>query len=242
MRGWWLSFCFLLLASPAEPCAADDATFTVTQVTGATSFMLDNGETVRLQGIEIPGGTYRDTAKATLVALAEHQTIRLVFDAKNHDRYGRIPAQAYRADGTWLQAALLKDGLAMVSPHSLADDVKTTEMLAIEHSAQAAKRGLWADEAWRVISPEETEQYINRFKIVEGRITSANTWHDAIYINFSDRWKGHFNLYIGRKYAERFDLARLQAMTGKRVRVRGWIRDHHGPTMDITQPSQIETE
>ena len=91
-----------------------------------------------------------------------------------HDRHGRLLAQAWLAaadstKGVWLQEMLLTQGLARVAS---TDDARALvpELLRIEAQARAARRGLWADPAYRVRTPADAGDALDSFQIVEGRV------------------------------------------------------------------------
>jgi hypothetical protein len=70
----------------------------------------------------------------------------------------------------------------------------------------------------------------------------VNRSHDNIYINFTERWKGQFAVFISHKYAAAFVALKPESLVGKKVRVRGWIHYHNAPMIDIDHPQQIEVE
>jgi hypothetical protein len=113
-------------------------------------------------------------------------------------------------------------------------------MLTAEYEAQAARRGIWAHPYFRVITPPEAQEFVGRFKLVEGKVLSVHDYHGHTYINFSERWKGNFAVFISRKYAAAFVPTNLPSLVGKAIRVRGWINYHNAPMIDLTHPEQIE--
>jgi len=177
-----------------------------------------------------------------LSSLILGKIVRIDTGGLARDRHNRILGQVYLADGAWVQGELLKRGYAMV--YSFRDDAPQVieKMLTFERAARAAGAGIWAQAYWRIITPEEASQFINRFKVVEGTVVSVNPWHDNIYVNFSEHWKGNFALFISHKYADDFPLAKLKTLVGKKIRVRGWIGYHNAPQIDVTHPAQIEMQ
>ena len=57
-------------------------------------------------------------------------------------RYNRIRAHVYLSDGTWVEGAMLAEGLAMVQLADESANADLTKMLALERTAQLAKRGI----------------------------------------------------------------------------------------------------
>ena len=102
------------------------------------------------------------------------------------------------------------------------------ELLAAERGAREARRGLWAEAAYQVRAPGnpgELLRYGSTFQIVEGRVVRVGQGRDAIYLNFSARWRGAFSASLRRGEHGVPGLVdnSVKALEGKRIRVRGWI-------------------
>ena len=112
---------------------------------------------VRLTGIDAPetgeGRTTRECfgpeARRWLAEQAPPGArLRLVFDVGQRDRFGRVLAYVYRADGTFLNAALVTNGFARTM--TIRPNVRhAKELQELERGARSRKRGLWA------VCPEE---------------------------------------------------------------------------------------
>ena len=116
------------------------------------------GQRVRLQGIDAPeaaqscrqatGQRYRcgDRATAALRARIGREAVRCTIEGR--DRYNRALSTCYTADGTDLNAWLVRHG------HALAYRRYSTKYVPEEDQARTARAGLWAAEfvppwAWR---------------------------------------------------------------------------------------------
>lgn len=228
----------------------------VAHVINGKSFVLASGETVRIASIEVPNiyepgngthGAYIGEplgaeAKAALEKLLMHHKVRVETVLNKPDRHNRIIGKVYRDDGLCIEEELLKEGWAMV--YSFPEDSPSfiEKMRTAERKAQKAKAGIWSQPYFRVITPPETQEFVGRFKLVEGKVVSVNEYHGHIYINFTDRWKGNFAVFISRKYAADFASMHLPELVGKTIRVRGFITYHNAPNIDVTHPAQIEVE
>src|SRR5207249_5644955 len=106
---------------------------------------------VRLLGIDAPElGRGFDTAapfgreaRERLASLVLHRWIRLEQEGARVDVYDRHLAYVVREDGLFVNAALVRDGLARVSartPLSRLDELKRAEA-----EAQAFRRGMWGE-------------------------------------------------------------------------------------------------
>jgi endonuclease YncB( thermonuclease family) len=226
-----------------------------TTVTDGRTFAMADGREVRLGGIEVPGqvsdgqtsAERADAARAALAALVAGQTITLKRLDADTDRYGRIVAHVLvERDGTAhsVQGDLLAQGHARVAAR-LADRACALEFLALERTARAAKLGLWGDpyyEPRRADMPAEILTERGRFTLVEGKVSSVRESGGTIYVNFGTRWSQGFAITIAKRNAGLFTSAGLEpkTLTGRRVRVRGWIEARTGPRVQAIRPEQIE--
>jgi micrococcal nuclease len=80
------------------------------------------------------------------------------------------------------------------------------------------------------------------YQLVEGTVASVGQGGGRIYLNFAKDWRSDFTISVERKDAAVFTTAAidLKDLTGKRVRVRGWVEWRNGPMIEATHPEQIE--
>ena len=231
-----------LVLGYVAPALAEDACRFVTigaaTVRAATEdgIALDDGRMVRLAGIEL--GAPLEMAAGTPVTLK-----RL---GSETDRYGRLQAHAFTGDnGTehWLQADLLARGLARVS--RVGDPACAKLLLAKEDFARAARLGLWAEPVYVIGKAEDPDAVLRsrgRFTLVEGKVVSVRESGGTIYVNFGRRWSEDFTVTIAKRNERAFAAAGLvpKSLSGKRVRIRGWIEERGGPWVEAARPEQIE--
>lgn len=241
-------------AWPADSPAAEVVTHVVGVIDGDT-VRIDppvNGlSELRLAGIEAPKAPLgrplnrpwppADRAREALATLTRDAPVRLAFAGQRTDRYRRIVDQVYRADGLWLQGALLRAGMARVHT-SLDSRELASEMLAIEEEARAARRGLWASPAYAVVSPSGARDRIGTFALVEGRVVNAKQVKKRVYLNFGADWRDDFTITIDAQWLPLFSEAGLDPLTlaGRSIRVRGWVEKFNGPSIEVTHPERIE--
>jgi len=104
---------------------------------------------VRLLGIDAPeiGHGFDTTApfgreaRDRLASLVLHRWIRLEQEGARLDRYNRHLAYVMREDGVFVNAALVRDGLARVSARVPLS--RLAELKRAEAEAQAFRRGMW---------------------------------------------------------------------------------------------------
>lgn len=250
----------LFLGAPAfgegaRKSANPSPTAMVVDVTEGDTFRIDqaiDGATqVKLVGIQAPrrffgrldlvswplAGQGRDT----LAALILDRGVVLKFMGPRADRHGRLIAQVYRDDGTWIQGEMLKRGMARVL--TFADNrALATEMLMLEETARERGLGIWSDPFYAVRTPEEAGKDVGSFQLVEGPVMKAARVKSYVYLNFGEDWRTDFTVSVPVKHLRRFADSGLDllALSGRVIRVRGWLKEYRGPMIDATHPEQIE--
>lgn len=224
----------LVLTSPA---LADDRLL-ATKIISGDEIALSDGTTLKLTSIKAPG----DKAKERLQAFTTNA--ELILENTSTDRYGRKLADAYVVTGKkdiWLQGEMVKTGLAFVySP--LGDEPYLDELMVLEKTARAAKRGLWADPAYADLTPEGAEKHYGQFAFVSGKILNAVKVKGKTYLNFGPDWRTDFTVMVAGRDARKFKKAKIDLLDSKdkTIRVRGWIKREFGPMIVVTDPTQIE--
>jgi endonuclease YncB( thermonuclease family) len=235
-------FATILLAL-TMPARADEACRFVTigsatvRAATADGIALDDGRTVRLAGIEL-------SAAPELPAGAAVTLKRLGTEA---DRYGRLQAHVFMDDnGTqrWLQAALVARGSARVSSR-VGDSTCAKLLLEHENSARVARLGLWAEPVYVIGKAEDPAGVLEsrgRFALVEGKVVSVRESGGTIYVNFGRRWSEDFTVTIAKRNERVFAAAGVvpKSLSGRWVRIRGWIEERGGPWVEAARPEQIE--
>jgi endonuclease YncB( thermonuclease family) len=182
-----------------------------------------------------------DESKRALEAIALGKPVRLSFGGSEKDRHGRLLAHLHLADGEWVQGRMLAAGMARV--YSFADNrTLVAEMLALEREARAGGRGIWGHPFYAVRGPREAAAHIGTFQLVEGRVVKAAKVKGTVYLNFGKDWRSDFTAAIDGEALKLFRGAGVDplAFEGERVRVRGWLKQMHGPLIAVTHPEQIE--
>jgi len=212
---------------------------------------VEGAREIRLVGIQapkIPLGRKNfkawpkgEEAKSTLTELLLNREVTLHFDGPRTDRYGRLLAHLKRDDGLWVQAELLRLGLARV--YSFPDNrSRVDEMLEIERLARETSQGIWQIPFYDVRNIDEAADLIGRFELIAGTVTDVATTSKRFYINFGDDWRTDFTLTIEGKARRLFRDAELDPLSLKNrtIRVRGWLKAYNGPMINLTHPEQIE--
>jgi micrococcal nuclease len=138
-------FAVLLVAllSAAHPV------FHVARVIDGDTLLLSNGERVRLIGVDTPELHHplkpvqyfaREASEFTR-SMVEGKRVRLEYERRKRDKYGRLLAYVYLEDGTLLNAEIIKRGYGFAYtkyPFRYLDVFRQYQREAREH-----ERGLW---------------------------------------------------------------------------------------------------
>jgi endonuclease YncB( thermonuclease family) len=232
------------------------------RVIDGETVVLDDGQEMRLIGALAPkpdalsaGANEwppaREAARA-LETLVADRSIRLRFDGRKRDRYGRVLAQAYvvprgaagEGGGVWIQERLVRDGHARA--YALPGNSGCLRaLMAAEQEARDAQRGVWSREIYRVRAADDAEALLRlagRFALVEGRVAEVWRGQRTTYLNFGTDWRHDFTASLASAALARSadGAAFVSGLTGKRVRVRGWIERRNGPMIVLGSLDAIE--
>lgn len=252
----WLRVLFgCLFAVAAAPAVADTlapgGSGKVVEIVDGDTVILADGREVRLVGIQapkLPLGRRKfktwplaDSAKSALLTLVLYKTVKLSYGGRRVDRYNRQLAHLHDATGVWIQGELLRRGMARV--YSFADNrAEVAEMLAIERSARAERRGIWRHRFYRIRNADTVRRDIGSFQIVEDTVRAVAERRKFTYLNFDANWRTDFTIAVPAAARHLFETAGidLTALRGQRLRVRGWVKSRNGPMIEATHPEQIE--
>jgi len=228
----------------------------VVAVVDGDTLRLDRGEVLRLAGIEAAKRSLAaDPAMAALEAegrdslaqLVGAGTITLRYDRMRRDRYGRLLAQAFNAAGLWLQAAQVESGAVRIHGDG-ANRCGLRDLLALEATARNRGLGIWRNRAFAVRDAGDPglKRLAGSFQIVAGRVVAAALVKDSGYINFGADRRTDLTLVLKRPVLQVMKaeadptMIDLPSLGGRRIRCRGWLDLHDGPSIEISHPEQIE--
>jgi endonuclease YncB( thermonuclease family) len=226
------------VAAKTVPAVADRA------LDGQT-IVLTGGTIVRLAAVLAPrDGIVAGEARRRLDGLVAGKPVLLGDQGPAQDRYGRIVARLYLAEGGhWVEGALVRAGVLRV--FTLRDDRACARaLLAAEATAREAGAGLWADPQFAIRRADDPSlsEAGGLFQIVEGEVLSTGRTAAATYLNFGRNWSTDFTVTVNMADTKLFESAGLEldGLAGRRVRVRGWLSVADGPAMRVDHPEQIE--
>jgi micrococcal nuclease len=139
--------------APATGLLPSGVDVVVRKVVDGDTIEVSGGERVRLIGVDTPetkdpnrpvGCFGEEASRFTTSVIPPGTPVRLVGDAEQRDRYGRLLAYVYRrSDGLFVNAELLRRGFAqlLTIPPNIAH---TDEFTSMAGDARAGSQGLWA--------------------------------------------------------------------------------------------------
>ena len=196
----------------------------VDYVLDGDTFKTKQGEKIRLLGINTPeirhdtspAQPFGNTAKRALQDMIAGKQVRLTFDKEKKDKYGRTLAHVYLKGGLWVNAELVRLGLAHV--YTFVPNISAAKkLIKIEQEAIQHKRGMWVDKRWKVLDAKGLSQkMLGQFRLIHGILIKED--------NSSWRLKlGKLIITVPRKYRRGFGQG-LKLKQGDEVLVRGRLR------------------
>jgi micrococcal nuclease len=241
-------------AAQAEGCPLAGAkTATVVDVLDGDTLRLGDGMTVRLAGTEAPRPPLSQPADAKwqpaeasregLRVFVGGRTVGLAPASPGPDRYGRLHAFVFLADGRSVQSAMVEGGLARV--RWLAEESQCFQvLLAAEDTARKARRGLWSSHDYRPRSANDPSllERNGLYELVEGRIVSVGHGTRMVFLDFGRNYRRDFTVMVSPAVVARLIAAGLSpdGFANRRVRVRGVIEESGGPAIRLNDPAEIE--
>lgn len=145
----WLLTAWLVTLAMADEVAE------VKYVLDGDTIILMDGRHVRYQGIDAPeiahddqpADPFGEDSRLYNEKLVKNQKVRLKIDKQHTDHYDRILAQVFLLNGTWINKAMVAEGLAYVCLYDKENPTALSifkELLAAQQAAISAKKGMWA--------------------------------------------------------------------------------------------------
>lgn len=225
---FFVSVCFSLLVQAEPICPSSGAWpwVRVAHVVDGDTLRLVDGRRVRLSSINAPElGAKGRPAEAFAVQAkqrlqvwlaASDGQVRLQTVAPGRDRYGRLLAHVYAADGSNLEARLLLEGLAFTAAF-----VPSSEQLGClwqsETLARQARSGLWRR------APVRPASAVSRsgFAVLSARVRTQHSNAAGVWLELSEQ----LVLQIPHQLLDEELRAHLVSAVGRNIEVRGWVVD-----------------
>ncbi|WP_230868040.1 thermonuclease family protein [Iocasia frigidifontis] len=181
-----------------------------------------DGERIRLIGLDTPEMNWeegeaefyaREAFEYTKKKLLGHN-VYLEYDQEKRDKYNRILAYLFLADGSFFNRKLLEEGYAsllLVPPN-------------LKYAAEL----------------KEAADYLNKEVIVRGKVVKTYQSEKIIFLDFSKEGKDNLYLIIFKHNLNKFDYNPLELLLEKEIKVTGKVVEYKGRSeIIIDSPLQI---
>ena len=161
-------------------------------VNDGDTIVLTNGLRVRYIGIDAPeidhenqkAQPYGYQARSFNKKHVLSQKIGLEFDREHHDRYGRLLAYIFLADGSFLNERMLEQGFAFYL-HRRPNVKYDKRLLKAQQKAMKAQKGLWRN--WKEMQGRYIgNQNSNRFHLTTCPLAKTIQWKNRTI--FHTKW------------------------------------------------------
>lgn len=239
----------------------------INKVIDGQTLLLTDGKIVRLTGIDLPidktnpDFDFSFQAKRfledTLLSKSSgagrdvmvYQTRKAEkgrINRMNHD-LGHILVKSLKTEAgekpqIWLQGALIDNGLARIYTSPTNPQLNDV-MLSQESTARDTGVGLWAkDSPFTLITADQAADRLGDFVVLQGWVVNAASVKNNLYLNFGDNWRSDFTVMINTSQRKKLSQQSISptSLSGKTIRVRGWLREYNGPLIELEDINHLE--
>ena len=191
---------------PAECTPGRAPVFAVASVIDGATIALADGRVVTLAGIDAPlpplgtlagPSPVAEAATAALTRVVAGAAVRVAVVGDKPDRYGRLRANVFKADGKPVAGSLVSEGLARV--HRLTGDPACVlALLDGERGARIDGRGMWSDPAYKIRSAADASlgAETGLYELVAGKVLSVGHGDVMIFVNFGRDYDEDFTVMV----------------------------------------------
>jgi hypothetical protein len=241
----WAAICWPLdaYAAPAflPDCAGkvEIAHARVTRVEQNGALILSDGRAVLLEGIRLAlDGDARERVLSVLRDMVKAEPVTFTATPPKEDRYDRVRAQAF--GHSWLQIALLEQGLARVAISPDRNEC-APDLYEAEARGREGHLGIWALIGYQAKAPEAVKGSAGTFQLVDGWVTNVGQADGRVFIDFGSNGRQLFSAVIQRQDRRAFRDFDFDELPAHHIRIRGIVQDYHGrPEILLSNPAQIE--
>ncbi len=200
---------------------------------------------IRLLGIQAPElytnppWPFANESKQALEnILADAPNFKIQYVASNKkDKYGRILADIFTYDEIWVNGYLIDKSLAYVYILNNSYIPYIDKLLQIENKAIKKNNLFWKNEKYEVIKANRAYQFVDNYKIIDGKIINILDSKYSIWLQFEETKQKGFSGRIDKEYANIFGgIKEIKKLKNKNVRIRGFVEKYSkdfGPFVDI---------
>lgn len=196
----------------------------VKNVYDGDTIILENGRRVRLLGINTPeiesrhrpgepGGV---AAKEWLLGQLKDQKVYLEYDLEKRDKYKRLLAHVFLADGKHLNLELLKNGLAFMNV--IPPNLRHADMFSrAQQQAENQKLGIWALPAYQIRPLIQISSGSRGWQRYLGTPQTIRQKRSYTYLIINHQ----VDIRIANDHLKYFPA--LETYLGETIEIRGWV-------------------
>lgn len=233
---------------PAANCSANNfhETVKVNQVYDGDTLELTDGRKLRLVGINTPergsdsksDEPFYTLAKEQLEKIIEHNNgqLKLLYDIEQHDKYNRVLAHIFTANGSNITATLLKEGLGFSI--AIPPNLKFLDCYQFaENEAKQLNQGIWGHSFAKPIEAVAMTPSTQGFRQVTGTVKRIGESRSSVWLTLSNR----FSIRIPKKDLLYFSTYQPATLIHKRIIASSWIyKQNKEQRMLIRHPASIQ--
>lgn len=225
---------------------------TIKKVIDGDTVKTNEGETIRLIGIDTPeinwdSGTADFYGYKALKFSNENllnKKVYLEYDQDKKDDYGRKLAYIYLQNGELFNIKLIENGYAhllIVEPNNKYEE----RFKKIAKNTREEKIGIWKkveqlSDRVDEISWKDAKKYYGKKVIVSGKIVDTYKSEEVTFLNFSKNYSETLTIVIFNDDLNKFAVEANEYFKNKRVKVIGEIKKYDdAPEIIITDPTSI---
>ncbi len=226
----------------------------VDKVLDGNTVLMKDGKIIRLLAIDYPFVPGQQDSlpviagKTMLERLLPEGTDVMLYQTRDQkiprmNRMGQILAHLVnKKTGQWINGEMIRSGVAWTATDAANPDM-AADLYGLEEKARAESKGLWdKNSPFGLLTPDTAAQGIGTFRLVEGTINRAATSKNNLYLNFGNDWRKDFTVMVTPALRRKMSQNGLDpmALSGTKVRVRGWLREWNGPFMELETVERME--
>ncbi|MEM7618594.1 MAG: thermonuclease family protein [Pseudomonadota bacterium] len=226
-------------------------TVRIDKIIDPLTIILKDETVIRLASIDIPNDKNSDwniQALAYLNEMLPERTEVMLYQTRNA-KSGRVNRMNHQLahliikdKNIWVQGSLLNEGFARIytapNQDELLDDMRAAENKAIDE-----QKNIWGKATpFAIKTPENLDDLIGEFVVVEGTVQKVANIKNNAYLNFGKDWKTDFTVMLtsdNRRELSKNGL-NAQMLAHKPVRIRGWLREYNGPLIELEDISHLQ--
>lgn len=227
----FMSFIVSVEIKAAAICQLDriDAKVKVRHVIDGDTITLKDERNVRIIGMNTPevghgkgpSEDFGEAARLRLIQLLSKfdNHVKLRYGKDKFDRHGRMLAHVFAGNEN-VTEYMLRQGLAV----QITVPPNVWQRQCYRHAEDEARlknRRIWQLPIYQYQPLSRLPRSAGGFHLIQGNVTQVNMRGRQWKIEVSDR----LTLSVGKKYRRYFNKKKLSGLLGKRVFVRGWIRN-----------------